>query len=120
MQIKLAFPKYLQDNANMNGKNISKFSNLFKVLSDPNRLNLVKQLCHCKSAKVSELSKCCSIDLSVVSRHLSKLKEAGILGATKEGKEVYYSLKAKDLATILRELADEIEKSTDCCTKEFS
>lgn len=99
----------------MKNSKIDKFTNLFKVLSDHNRLNLISHLCRCKEANVGELSSCCDIDLSVVSRHLSKLKSVGILGANKKGKEVFYDLKAKDLAKLLRELADEIEKSSSCC-----
>ena len=87
---------------------------LFKVLSDPNRISLLTKLCGCHKANVSELGQCCDIDTSVVSRHLSKLKGAGVLEATKEGKEVFYSLKGKELATLLRELADEIENAQSC------
>lgn len=94
---------------------LGKFSKLFKVLSDENRLSLLSHLCKCKEANVGELSSCCSIDLSVVSRHLSKLKDAGILGANKKGKEVFYNLKSSDLVKLLRELADEIEKNDSCC-----
>ncbi|MCB9091413.1 MAG: winged helix-turn-helix transcriptional regulator [Halobacteriovoraceae bacterium] len=98
----------------MKKKDIEKFSTLFKVLSDSNRLSMIQHLCGCREANVGEISRCCSIDLSVVSRHLSKLKNVGVLSAHKKGKEVYYDLNASDLAKILRELADEIEK-TDCC-----
>lgn len=98
----------------MKKKDLQKLSSLFKVLSDSNRLSMVKHLCGCREAKVGELADCCSIDLSVVSRHLSKLKNAGVLGARKEGKEVFYDLKRSELAQVLRELADEIE-NTDCC-----
>lgn len=98
----------------MNKERINKFSELFKVLSDSNRLSLVTHLCQCREANVSELSSCCSIDLSVVSRHLSKLKNVGVLGAKKRGKEVYYELQASDLSKMLRELADEIDKA-ECC-----
>jgi ArsR family transcriptional regulator len=93
----------------MKKKDIEKYSKLFKVLSDPNRLNLITELSCCPEANVGKLSKCCAIDLSVVSRHLSKLKNIGILGASKKGKEVYYDLKKEDLARLLRELADEVE-----------
>ena len=98
----------------MKKNKLNKFSEIFKVLSDSNRLSLITHLCQCREANVGELSKCCSIDLSVVSRHLSKLKNAGVLSANKKGKEVYYELKASDLSRMLRELADEIEKA-DCC-----
>ena len=105
---------YLHYHASMKKLNREKFSSLFKVLSDPNRLGLVLELCKCQEANVGQLSKCCSIDFSVVSRHLSKLKGAGVLGANKKGKEVYYGLKKEDLARLLREFADEIELSS-CC-----
>lgn len=99
----------------MEMKDVDKLTSLFKVLSDPNRLNLIAHLCGHREANVGDLSKCCSIDLSVVSRHLSKLKDTGILGAKKRGKEVYYDLKSQDLVKMLRGLADEIEKSSSCC-----
>jgi ArsR family transcriptional regulator len=114
VQIILAIILYMRQHASMKNLNLSKFSNLFKALSDPNRLGLVFELCKCQEANVGSLSQCCSIDFSVVSRHLSKLKGAGIVGAKKKGKEVYYDLKREDLAKVLRELADEIEKSS-CC-----
>lgn len=116
MQIILAPASYLHYNASM--KKAIKRCSLFKVLSDPNRLSLISHLCGRREANVSELSKCCSIDLSVVSRHLSKLKGAGVLEASKKGKEVFYQLNSKDLVKALRELADEIEKSPDCCPEE--
>ena len=101
---------------------LKNLSSLFKAFSDENRLKMIYELCQCSPSQegneccmnVGELSSCCDIDLSVVSRHLSKLKGAGIVGAKKKGKEVYYDLKREDLAKVLRELADEIEKSS-CC-----
>ena len=94
---------------------IEKLSSLFKVLADPNRLHLLGHLCRCREANVGELGECCSIDLSVVSRHLSKLKGVGVLSAHKKGKEVFYELKAKELANLLRDLANEIERNHDSC-----
>ena len=114
MQVTIAFIIHLHQYASMKNLSHSKFSNLFKALSDPNRLGLVFELCKCEEANVGTLSQCCSIDFSVVSRHLSKLKGAGIVGAKKKGKEVFYDLKREDLAKALRELADEIESSS-CC-----
>jgi ArsR family transcriptional regulator len=55
---------------------------------------------------VSEAAACCNVDLSVVSRHLAQLREAGILEATRRGKQVFYSVRAAALADTLRTLAD--------------
>jgi len=63
---------------------------------------------------VSEVAGCCPTDLSVVSRHLATLCDAGILEAEKPGKEVYYSICYLELATTLRAMADAIES---CCRR---
>ena len=106
----------------MKNLDIEKLSSLFKALSDENRMSIVNHLCNCSSssneestgANVSEISTCCDVDFSVVSRHLSKLKSAGVLSAHKKGKQVFYSLERKQIVKQLRALADYIENS-NCC-----
>ena len=98
-------------------KNAQKISSLFKALGDPNRLAIFSHLCSCAAAgtsqsKVNEIKTCCEVDLSVVSRHLAILRDAGVLLAEKKGKEVYYSLNAHEIASQLRSLADHIEGSS--------
>jgi ArsR family transcriptional regulator len=85
----------------------------FKALSDPNRIVLLERLAQCREpCSVSQIAACCPIDLSVVSRHLAVLREAGILHAEKRGKEVYYSVCFAELVATLRAIADAIEA---CC-----
>ena len=89
----------------------NKLSAVFKALSDPHRLAMFNYICRCqlqgaRNCNVSELTTCCDVDFSGVSRHLSTLKDAGILKAIKLGKQVHYSLEGKDLAKTLRMLAD--------------
>ncbi len=100
--------------------NYEKLSAVFKALSDPHRLAMFNYLCRChlkgaRNCNVSELSTCCDVDFSGVSRHLGTLKDAGILKAIKQGKEVHYSLEGKDLAKTLRDLADLVDQ---CSCKE--
>lgn len=85
----------------------------FKALGDPNRIALMARLAICCDSKtVSELSDCCPTDLSVVSRHLGTLREAGIVESEKRGREVFYRLRYDQLAKSLRQMADAIE---ECC-----
>jgi DNA-binding transcriptional ArsR family regulator len=85
----------------------------FKALSDPNRIALLVYLAESgKEQKVSEMSCCCPIDLSVISRHLGVLRDAGILEAQKRGREVFYRVNVDKLTTLLRSLADSLEA---CC-----
>lgn len=85
----------------------------FKALGDPNRLDILARLAEAgEPQKVSQVAGCCVIDLSVVSRHLAVLRDAGILDCQKKGKEVFYAVRASALAGTLRRLADAIEA---CC-----
>lgn len=59
---------------------------------------------------VSEISGCCAIHLSGVSRHLAMLREAAVVTANKVGREVTYELNSADLVAALRGLADAIEE----------
>lgn len=86
---------------------------LFKALCDPNRLLILCRLGESRAPRtVSQIAACCPVDVSVVSRHLAMLREAGILHAEKRGKEVYYAVRAAALARTLRAIADAVEA---CC-----
>jgi ArsR family transcriptional regulator len=88
-------------------------TDFFRALGDSNRVALMARLATCCDAKtVSELSACCPTDLSVVSRHLATLRAAGIVESDKRGREVFYRLRAGELARALRQMADAIEQ---CC-----
>ena len=87
---------------------------LFKALSDRNRISLLVGLTQCGTpCSVSQIAECCPVDFSVVSRHLAILRDAGILEARKQGKEVYYSVRFSSLVGTLRTIADAIEA---CCS----
>jgi DNA-binding transcriptional ArsR family regulator len=87
----------------------------FKALCDPNRVALLSRLANCRRpCGVSELVGCCGVDISVVSRHLALLRDAGILESEKRGKEVYYSVRCEEVVGTLRRIADAIEA---CCPR---
>jgi ArsR family transcriptional regulator len=87
----------------------------FKALCDPNRLWILKRLINSPGPlTVSEIGDCCSVDLSVVSRHLGKLREVGIVSADKRGKEVHYSVRGESLAATLQTLSEAI-LACPCC-----
>mgnify|MGYP000235831896 FL=1 len=89
---------------------------LFKALCDPNRLSIVAYLATQNAAvKVGTLAELHGIDTSGVSRHLKILKEAGVVAAQKQGREVMYSLNSDKLVNALRGFADAVE--TGCNTK---
>ncbi|NET74524.1 MAG: helix-turn-helix transcriptional regulator [Sphaerospermopsis sp. SIO1G2] len=81
-----------------------------KALGEFNRLSLVYKLCECQTPQNAMcLCECCSVDASVVSRHLKTLSQAGILKLNKNGRERTYSLDRAHVAHELRALATRIE-----------
>ncbi len=89
---------------------------MFRSLADPNRIAIVAWLARERAPRtVSEVvgSGCCPVDFSVVSRHLRVLKDAGVVTAERDGREVRYQLAAASLARTLRNLADLLDS---CCT----
>ena len=89
---------------------------LFRALGDRTRLEvLVRLWCASEPQTVSEVASCCGVHLSGVSRHLAVLRDAGIVEATREGREVRYVLLREQLAAKLRVVADLIEGG-NCCT----
>jgi ArsR family transcriptional regulator, arsenate/arsenite/antimonite-responsive transcriptional repressor len=87
---------------------------LFKALCDPRRLALVAQLAVApEPTNVSDAASCCGVHISGVSRHLSILRDAGVLTAIKRGREVVYRVNFREIVATLRGLADALE---DCCT----
>ncbi len=85
----------------------------FRALGDANRLGLLATLAEqSEPASVGELRSCCKVDLSVVSRHLAILRNAGVLEADRRGKQVFYRARTRSLARRLRGIADALER---CC-----
>lgn len=86
---------------------------IFKALCDPTRASLIACVAKCgRACSVGEIAECCSVDFSVVSRHLSQLAKAGVLESKKDGRTVFYRMRYAELSRTLRALADAID---ECC-----
>jgi ArsR family transcriptional regulator len=89
---------------------------LFKALCDANRVAILADLAAAGVPRtVGQIAEPLPVDLSVVSRHLAVLREAGVLAANKRGKEVYYTVRYQGLAGSLRAMAAAIDA---CCPAE--
>jgi len=81
-------------------KNLTK---IFKALSDQNRIRIMKmleekELCLCEISSVLKLAN------STVSKHLSILREAGLIVDFKEGKWVNFRLAQSPESTYVKEM----------------
>jgi len=66
-------------------------ANIIKALAHPTRLFIVDELSHDERC-VNELTDMIGSDTSTVSKHLSVLKNAGIVIDEKRGANIYYKL----------------------------
>lgn len=69
-------------------------ANVLKALAHPTRLFMLEELAkrpHC----VNELTGMVEADVSTVSKHLSVLKNAGLIYDEKRGKQVFYHLRMR-------------------------
>ncbi len=66
---------------------------VFKALGHTSRLLIVEELAKGERC-VCELVDLVGADFSTVSKHLTVLKDAGVLADRREGKKVFYRLKA--------------------------
>ncbi len=84
---------------------MGKFSSLdakvtvFKALAHPTRLRIIQDLAEGELC-VCVLLESFPIDMSTLSRHLSVLKNAGVVDCEKRGKNVYYRLACPCLTRI--------------------
>ena len=76
-----------------------------KALADPTRREILNLLKNGRQS-AGEIAAHFSISAAAVSRHLSVLKEADLLEATRDGKYIYYELNATVLEEILLWISD--------------
>jgi len=85
---------------------------LFRALGDPTRIAILDQLARGDAPQsVSEVAESVAADLSIVSRNLRQLRDAGLIRCDRDGKRVLCRLDTSEVVAQLRALADALE----CC-----
>ena len=82
----------------MNAKKRAKYearARIIKAMAHPTRLFLVDELARNGQRCVCELTEMVGADMSTVSRHLTILREAGIIEDERRGTQILYRLRVK-------------------------
>jgi DNA-binding transcriptional ArsR family regulator len=74
---------------------------LFRTLADPTRRALFERLCREGEHTVAALTARAGVSQPAVSKHLSVLKEAGLVRDRPEGRQTHYSAQLRGLAPLL-------------------
>ncbi|OFY68625.1 MAG: transcriptional regulator [Bacteroidetes bacterium RBG_19FT_COMBO_42_7] len=90
----------------LNPENLEKASGMLKAMAHPARISIIGCLELGKSMNVTEIHKHIGIEQSTASHHLGILKDKGVLGSRREGKNTYYYLKHEKIIALLRCIGD--------------
>jgi len=74
---------------------------VFRALAHPARVRIVRELSGGGEKCVCDLVEACGLGWSTVSRHLSVLREAGVVTDEKRGLQVFYCLRLKCVSRFL-------------------
>lgn len=82
---------------------------VLKALADENRVRVLmvlgpRELCVCQIVELLQLAP------STVSKHMSILKQAGLVGSRKEGRWMYYRAAGEDAPVEAREIASTVAR----------
>lgn len=85
-------------------KNGPLIANVAALIGDPARANMLTALMDGRALTVSELSEAAGVTLQTASGHLTKLAEADLVVAEKQGRHRYFRLSGADVAATLEQL----------------
>ena len=87
--------------ATLNTHKLEKAAFILKTIAHPIRLGIVELLGIHEKLSVNELCEKLGTEQSLTSHHLATMKLKGILFSKREGKQIFYSLKEKDVTKII-------------------
>lgn len=93
-------------------------SALFRVLSEPARISIMKELAVSGRQDISAIARRLPQDRSVISRHLSLMEESGLIIGEREGRHTYYRLNGAAILTRLESMAAEMRTYLERCCPE--
>jgi ArsR family transcriptional regulator len=86
----------------------ARIAELFKVLSDPTRVQTIQTLMENDESRVSDLAETVGMSQSSVSHHLRILRNFHLVRTRREGKEVYYAPDDAHLELLLKVCAEHV------------
>ncbi len=85
----------------INKEKLEKAAYILKTVAHPTRLAIVDLLNINPRLNVNDISETLDVEQSLLSHHLITMKLKGILRSEKEGQNVYYSLKERDVLKLI-------------------
>ncbi|WP_426491694.1 ArsR/SmtB family transcription factor [Hymenobacter sp. 102] len=90
---------------NLSIEKMEKVAFILKTTAHPTRIAIVQLLAAQESLSVNDISERLHIEQSLASHHLSGMKLKGILSSSRDGKNVFYSLKMREVVDVIQCIA---------------
>ena len=94
-------------------RSVRELSRQMRALASRSRLEILQLLAAKEAMTVTELREQVRISQPLLSWHLSILRRAGLVDATKDGRQVYYAVNRAGFQQILQNLDDLLGAETD-------
>lgn len=85
----------------LNPEQLDRAANMLKAIAHPMRIAIMSLLEDGEKLSVTEIHQKLNIEQSTASHHLGILKDKGVLGANRDGKNTFYYLKHEKLKNII-------------------
>lgn len=86
---------------NLSQEKLEKAAYILKTVAHPLRLSIIDLLAEKERMSVNEICEALSCEQSLLSHHLSNMRIKGLLKSERQGVQIFYSLKERDLIKLL-------------------
>lgn len=90
---------------NLTTEKMEKVAFILKTTAHPTRIAIVQLLANQESLSVTDISEKLQVEQSLLSHHLTGMKLKGILSSHREGKNIFYALKMREVVDVIQCLA---------------
>jgi len=85
---------------------VEKIAFVLKTIAHPMRVGIIDLLSQNEKMSVNDITAYLGLEQSLTSHHLANMKMKGVLGSKREGKQIFYFLKLKDVTQLVKILED--------------
>jgi len=85
----------------LNAEKLENVAFILKTIAHPTRLGIVNLLTENEKLSVNQICEALGIEQSLVSHHLNIMNLKGILNRDRAGKNIYYSLKLREVVKVI-------------------
>ena len=90
---------------NLSVEKMEKVAFILKTTAHPTRSAIVQLLAATDRLSVTDISDKLNVEQSLLSHHLTGMKLKGILSSSRDGKNIYYALKMREVIDVIQCLA---------------